>query len=78
MTTITVEIDKDQDLSALKEFIGELGLKYQVEESEVLLYTSEIKNELDMRYNDYKEGKVELVSAKESQKKIQALLAPKG
>ena len=43
MTTITVEIDKDKDLAALKNFIGGLGLKYEVEENEGLVYSDEIK-----------------------------------
>jgi hypothetical protein len=77
MTTITVEIDKDQDLSAVKDFVAELGLKYQIEENETLLYTKEIKDELDKRYDDYQKGKVELVSSEESQSKIQALLSSK-
>jgi hypothetical protein len=75
MTTITVEIDKDKDLLALKEFAGRLGLKYQVEEREGILYTDEVKGMLDKRYHDYREGLVEMVNAEESQKKIQDLLA---
>ena len=75
MTTFTVEIDKDKHLSALKEFVGNLGLNYQVEERDGLLYTDEVKNMLDKRYEDYREGKVELVSAEDSQKKIKDLLA---
>jgi hypothetical protein len=76
MTTLTVEIDKDKDLSALKEFIGRLGLKYAVEDNDGLLYTDEVKSELDKRYQDYLEG-MEMVSAEESKKKIQILLATK-
>ena len=60
---------------ALKEFAGRLGLKYQVEEREGILYTDEVKNMLDKRYQDYRDGIVEMVSAGESQKKIQGLLA---
>ena len=75
MTTLTVEIDKDKDLSAVKEFIGRLGLKYHEEDTEGLLYTDEIKNVLDERYDDYLKGKVDLVGATESQKRIQDLLA---
>jgi hypothetical protein len=78
MTTLTIEIDKDKDLSALKDFIGKLGLQYQVEKRAGLLYTDEVKNELDKRYADYRDGTVEIVSAEESQAKIQALLAVKG
>ena len=77
MTTITVEIDKYKYLSYLKKFIDQLGLKYQVEENEDLLYTDEIKNLLDKRYSDYKSGLVDMVSSSESQEKIQALLAAK-
>ncbi|MDR3695408.1 hypothetical protein [Mucilaginibacter sp.] len=75
MTTLTIEIDraKDKELSALKEFIGHLGLKYQIEENEGLLYTDELKNELDRRYAEYQQGK-EMVSAEESRKRIKNLL----
>lgn len=58
MTTLTVEIDKVQDLSAVKEFISQLGLNYEVYEQEELRYTDEIKQNLDNRYEEYKEGKV--------------------
>ncbi|MEO8887576.1 MAG: hypothetical protein ABI367_16040 [Mucilaginibacter sp.] len=34
MTTITVEIDKEEDLSALQEVLGKMGLKYHVEEED--------------------------------------------
>ena len=74
MTTLTVEIVKDKDLSALKEFIGQLGLTYMIEDNERLFYTDEFRNELDRRYAEYKEGK-EMISAEESQKRIQNLLA---
>jgi hypothetical protein len=77
MTTITVEIDKDKDVSAVKEFIGRLGLKYQINADKGLEYTNEIKSVLDARYADYLEGKVDLVGAKESQKRIQELLTDK-
>jgi hypothetical protein len=78
MTTFTVEIDKAKDLSVLKEFVDRLGLSYQVEERAGVLYTEDLKNMLDRRYQDYQEGKVELVSADESRKKIEELLAAKG
>jgi hypothetical protein len=77
MTTITVEIDKDKDLSDLKQFIDRMGLKYEVEEDEGLLYTDELEKLLDIRYEEYKNGSVEMISAIESQKKIHALLASK-
>ena len=77
MTMFTVEIHEDKHLSALKEFVGKLGLSYQVEERDDLLYTDEVKSMLDKRYQDYRDGAVELVSAQESQKKIKNLLAVK-
>ena len=43
MTTITVEINKDKDLSDLKQFIDRMGLKYQVDEDEEPVYTEELK-----------------------------------
>jgi hypothetical protein len=75
MTTITVEIDKDNDISALKEFIGRLGLKYYENDTASLEYTDEIKTMLDRRHGDYQDGKVALVSAEESREKINELLA---
>ena len=34
MTTLTVEIDKEKDLSALQEVLSKMGLKYHLEEEE--------------------------------------------
>lgn len=34
MTTITVEIEKDQDLPALEAALSKLGLKYHIEDNE--------------------------------------------
>ncbi len=34
MTTITVEIEKDQDLPALEAALSKLGLKYHIEDDE--------------------------------------------
>jgi hypothetical protein len=76
MTTITVEINEDKDLSALKEVIAQLGLKYHVEENEGLVYTDEIKAMLDKRYADYKNG-IKMVSSEESKQEIEALLSGK-
>ncbi len=76
MTTITVEIDKKEDLSNLTEYINRLGLKYEVDENEGLLYTDDIKNTLDERYDEYKNG-IDLISQQESKQKIQELLAAK-
>jgi len=76
MTTITVEIDKKEDLSNLTEYINRLGLKYEVDENEGLLYTDDIKNTLDKRYDEYKNG-VDLINQQESKQKIQELLAAK-
>jgi len=74
MTTFTVEIDKDKDLSALKEIAGKLGLKYHVDERDGLLYTDDLKHMLDKRYQEFKDGAVELIDAKKSQKRIWDLL----
>ena len=76
MTTITVEIDKKEDLSNLTEYIDRMGLKYEVDEHVGLLYTDEIKNTLDERYDDYKNG-IDLVTQADSQQKINELLASK-
>ena len=77
MTTLTVEINREKDLSALKEFIGQLGLKYEVEENKGLLYTDEVKNTLDSRYADYQGGNITLISAEESKNRAHALLIKK-
>ena len=77
MTTLTVEINKDQDLSAIKDFIAKLGLNYEVEQNEGLVYTDEVKQTLDKRYADYKAGNVTMVSADESKKQIETLFAGK-
>lgn len=76
MTTITVEIDKKEDLSDLTAYIDRLGLKYEVEEGEELLYTHEVKKMLDERYDDYKNGGG-MISQAESQQRIRDLLASK-
>jgi hypothetical protein len=47
------------------------------DEREGILYTNEVKNVPDKRYHDFREGIVEMVSAEESQKKIQGLLIAK-
>jgi hypothetical protein len=62
MTTITVKIDKENDLSAMKELIDRLGLQYQADDAGDGLYTNEFKNLLDQRYEDYLNGKAEIVS----------------
>ena len=76
MTTITVEIDKKEDLSNLTEYINRLGLKYEVDENAGLLYTDDVKKTLDERYEEYKNG-IGLISQQESKRKIQELLAAK-
>lgn len=43
-------------------------------EQSAMEYTTEIKNELDNRYADYKNGKAKIVTAEESRKKIQKIL----
>jgi len=77
MTTLAVEIDGDNDLSTLKALINKLGLKYRVEQNVGVLYTDEIKSELDKRYAAYRHG-MEMVSSEESQQKIQSLLSAHG
>jgi hypothetical protein len=73
MTTITVEITKDKDLTAIKEFIAQLGLKFRVADTELLVYTDELKNMLDQRYADYQAGNINLISEEESRQKIQKI-----
>ena len=73
MTTITIEIDKDKDLNALKSYLSEAGYRFEVAEEDVQ-YTPEFKQLLDQRYEDYKSGKMPVVSAEESQKSIKRIL----
>ncbi len=75
MTTITVKIDKENDLSAMKELIDRLGLQYQVEDAGDGLYTNEFKNMIDQRYEDYLNGKAEIISEEESRERVKNLLA---
>jgi hypothetical protein len=75
MTTITVKIDKENDLSAMKELIDRLGLQYQVDDAGDGLYTNEFKKMLDQRYEDYLNGMAEIISEKESRERVKNLLA---
>ncbi|PWG78189.1 DUF2683 family protein [Pararcticibacter amylolyticus] len=72
MATLTVNIDNERDLAALKDFLMRLGMKYHITgEAD---YSDEFKLTLDNRYEEYKEGKVTMISAGESQNRIQQLL----
>lgn len=74
MTTLTIEIDKKEDLSSLTEYIKRLGLRYEVDEDEELVYTDEVKKMLDERYDDCVND-INMISAEESKKEIRDLLA---
>lgn len=74
MTTLTIEIDKKEDLSSLTEYIKRLGLRYEVDEDEELVYTDEVKKMLDERYDDCSND-INMISAEESKKEIRDLLA---
>jgi len=76
MTTITVEVNEDKSLLAIKEFVTRLALKHHIK-NEGLLYTDEIKSELDKRYSDYLAGIIGLISSEESRERIHALFADK-
>jgi spore coat polysaccharide biosynthesis protein SpsF (cytidylyltransferase family) len=78
MTIVTVEIDKDKDLSALKNWLAQSGLKFEIDEQDDFKYTDDLKAEVDKRFDEYKTGKVKLISAAESQQQIKQLLAKKG
>ncbi len=72
MATLTVNIDNERDLTALKEFLMRLGMEYHITgEGD---YSDEFKTTLDTRYENYKKGKVSMISAGESQNRIQQLL----
>jgi hypothetical protein len=67
MATITIEIDKGQDVSALKDYLSQSGYRYEFDEEEVE-YTPEFKAELDRRYEEYVSGKVPAITAEESRR----------
>lgn len=75
MTTITVEIDKDKDLSALKTYLLKSGFKFEIDEQEDFQYTDDLKMMVNERYEGYKNGKVALISPEESQNQIHKLLS---
>lgn len=75
MTTITVEIDKDKDLSALKAYLLKSGFKFEIDEQEDFQYTDDLKMMVNERYEGYKNGKVALISPEESQNQIHKLLS---
>ncbi len=50
MTTLTVEIGREEDLSAVKDFFAKMGLHYKVEEQYDFIYSDDIKNTLDERH----------------------------
>ena len=46
-------------------------------EEEEVIYTSELKAELDKRQEDYRTGKSKMISSEESKKRIQKILKSK-
>jgi putative addiction module component (TIGR02574 family) len=51
-------------------------MEAEIEENE-LVYTTELKDELDRRNNDYKSGNAKMLTAEESKKRIQKILNAK-
>ncbi|MBP6431402.1 MAG: addiction module protein [Ferruginibacter sp.] len=51
-----------------------INLKVYFMKNKKLHYTDEIKKELDKRYDEYKSGKIKLITAEESKKRIQKIL----
>lgn len=75
MATLTVNIENEKDLPVLKEFLMGLGLKFHIETDSESSYSDELKEELDKRYGDYIDGKVSMINADDSRKRIQQILA---
>ncbi|KAA8474927.1 hypothetical protein BDE36_0221 [Arcticibacter tournemirensis] len=75
MATLTVNIDNEKHLPVLKEFLVGLGLKFHIEADSESSYSDELKEKLDKRYQDYIDGSVSMISADDSRKRIQQILA---
>jgi hypothetical protein len=65
-----LEVANDKKIKAIYAI-----MEKEIEESAVD-YTEELKNDLDQRYADYKNGKVKVLSATQSKKQIEAILYP--
>jgi putative addiction module component (TIGR02574 family) len=63
-----LEVADDKKVKALYVMMQE-----EIEESAVE-YTDDLKKELDKRYADFKKGKVKMITADESKKRIRNLL----
>ncbi len=76
MSTITIrerlhsylEVADDKKIKAIYEI-----MENDIEKSE-LEYTNEVKEELDIRYESFRSGKANMVSAEESKMRIKKLL----
>lgn len=66
-----LEIADDKKIKAIYTM-----MENEIEENE-LVYTTELKDELDKRYDDYKSGKAKMITAEESKKRIQKILNAK-
>lgn len=76
MTTLTVNIDKEKDLTVLKEILNRFGLKYKINEESVLneegeVYYKRLKKTFK-EIGDWEDGKLKLQSAKTALADIEA------
>lgn len=74
MRTLTVEIDDDKDIDGLKAYLTKSGYRFEVGENGTSEYSDEFKSMLDKRYDDYLDGKMPVISADESKRRINSLL----
>ena len=63
-----LEVAEDKKVKAIYTM-----MENEIEES-LIEYTDELNKELDSRYTDFKNGKVKMVTAEESKKRIQKIL----
>lgn len=77
MATLTVEIDRTNDLSAVKDFIERLGLSYQVKETDIMQYSEGLQSIMDKPYTSFEAGPESKISKEESKRRIQEMLITK-
>ncbi|QQL48932.1 hypothetical protein [Mucilaginibacter ginkgonis] len=76
MTTIIIDIDKQEDLAEVKEFLAAKGLFYEENENsyEDFVYTDQMKKELDEDEEALQRGEIVPISAEESERRISEIL----
>lgn len=79
MTTITVNIDNEKDLTVLKEILNRFGINYKIDQDQVLNKDDEkLYSKLKKSFTQIKKweaGKVKLQNAKEAIVELEAELS---